>query len=325
MTDALPTLAVVGVGRLSRPMVVRLRRAGHNVAVTNRTRARALNVAAETGARVLRSPREAASTADIVIVSLSDDTAVREVYHGPDGILAGLRPGTTVLETSTIAPQTVTSLAPRVLERGAVLLDTPVSGSVELATRGELTFLAGGPREALDRVRPVMDVLATRVLHFGESGGGSIMKLAINSLLLSMATALAESLVLAERAGIDRADAYDAFTQSAAAAPFMLYNRDNFVRPDEAAIHMTLSLVAKDLTLIDALASSVGAPMVQLEANSRLIDQAVAAGLGDRDGVSVLAELLRHTAATEAGQPPERRIRPPGSPRPHTAGDPNGL
>ncbi|MBK3578574.1 NAD(P)-dependent oxidoreductase [Streptomyces sp. MBT65] len=299
MTDALPTLAVIGIGRISRPMVVRLRRAGHSVTVTNRTPGRALDVAGETGACVVGTPREAASRADIVIVSLTDDTAVREVHDGPDGILAGLREGATVLETSTVAPQTTRDLAPRVLERGATLLDAPMSGSVELATRGELTFLAGGPKEALDRVRPVLDVLATRVLHFGASGSGSTMKLAINSLLLSMATALAEALVLAERAGIDRAAAYDAFTQSPAAAPFVLYNRDNFVRPHEAAIHMTLSLVAKDLTLIDALASSVGAPMAQLDANRRLIDQAMAAGLGDRDGVSVLAEVLRRNAAAD--------------------------
>ncbi|MFD7708361.1 NAD(P)-dependent oxidoreductase [Streptomyces sp. NPDC059785] len=301
MTDALPTVAVVGIGRLSRPMVVRLRRAGHGVTVTNRTRERAFSVADETGAQVADCPREAAASADIVIVSLSDDAAVREVYGGPDGLLAGLRPGTTVLETSTIAPRTVTSLVPRVLERGAVLLDTPVSGSVELAARGELTVLAGGPKRALDQVRPVIDVLATRVLHFGDSGRGSVMKLAVNSLLLSLGTALAESLVLAERAGIDREAAYDAFTQSAAAAPFVLYNKDNFVRPQEAGIHMTLALVAKDLTLVNALASSVGAPMAQLETNRGLIDQALAAGLGERDG-SVLAEFLRHTAAAQASR-----------------------
>ncbi|MGC5567842.1 NAD(P)-dependent oxidoreductase [Streptomyces sp. FR-108] len=300
MSDALPEVAVVGVGRLSRPMVVRLRRAGHGVTVTNRTRERALDVSAETGAQVARTPREAAASADIVIVSLSDDRAVREVYAGPDGLLAGVRPGTTVLETSTISPDTVRALVPQVHERGGVLLDTPVSGSVELATRGELTVLAGGSGEALDRVRPVVDVLATRVLHFGESGRGSIMKLAVNSLVLSMSTGLAEALVLAERAGVSRADAYDAFTQSAASSPFMLYNRTNFVRPREAAIHMTLTLVAKDLALIDALASSVGAQMAQLAASRELIAQALAAGLGEQDG-SVLAEFLRNRAVTPAG------------------------
>jgi 3-hydroxyisobutyrate dehydrogenase-like beta-hydroxyacid dehydrogenase len=299
MSGALPCVAVVGVGRLSRPMVVRLRRAGHSVTVTNRSRERALDVAAETGAQAVNSPREAAASAGIVIVSLSDDRAVREVYEGSDGLLAGLRPGTTVLETSTISPETVLALVPQVQERGAVLLDTPVSGSVELATRGELTVLAGGSEEALDRVRPVVDVLATRVLHFGDSGKGSVMKLAVNSLLLSMATGLAESLVLAERAGVSRADAYDAFAQSAASSPFMRYNRTNFVRPQEAATHMTLTLVAKDLALVDALASSVGAQMAQLEASRGLIAQALAAGLGEQDG-SVLAEFLRSSAVTPA-------------------------
>lgn len=300
MSSALPRVTFVGVGRLSRPMAVRLCGAGHRVTVNNRTRERALDVAAETGAHVADSPREAVASADIVIVSLSDDLAVHEVYHGPGGVLAGIRPGTTVLETSTISPQTVLSLVPRVLERDAVLLDTPASGSVEMAARGELTFLVGGPKEALDQVRPVIDVLATRVLHFGDSGRGSIMKLAVNSLLLCLGSALAESLVLAERAGIGRADAYDAFTQSAAASPFVRYNRENFVRPRDATTHMTLRLVAKDLSLVDALASSVGAPMAQLEASRGLIDRALAAGLGDRDG-SVLAEFLRGGAVTQAG------------------------
>ncbi|GGN46563.1 NAD(P)-dependent oxidoreductase [Streptomyces fuscichromogenes] len=295
MINTLPRLAVVGIGRLSYPMVVRLRRAGHAVTVNNRTRERALAVAAATGAEVADSPRAAAETADIVIVSLADDAAVREVYHGPDGLLAGIRPRTTILETSTIAPHTITALVPHVLERGAVLLDTPVSGSVELAARGELTLLVGGPKEALDNVRPVVDVLATRVLRFEESGQGSIMKLVINSLLLSLGAAVAESLVLAERAGIDRADAYDAFTQSAAAAPFVQYNRENFVRPHEATMHMTLALVAKDLALVDELASSVGAPMAQLRTTRGLVQQAITAGLGDQDG-SVLAEYLRRNA-----------------------------
>lgn len=141
MSGALPCEAVAGVGRLSRLMVARLRRAGHSVTVTTRTRERALNVAAETGAQAVNSPREAAASAGIVIVSLSDGRTVRKVYKGSDG-----------------------------------LLDTPVPGSVEPATHGELTVLAGGSEEALDRVRPVIGVLATRFLHFGDSDKGSGMK-----------------------------------------------------------------------------------------------------------------------------------------------------
>jgi len=296
MTAGLASVAVIGVGRLSHPMVVRLRRAGHVVTVSNRTRERAQSVADETGARLADSPRQAAAAADIVIVSLADDAAVRGVYHGPDGLIAGLRPAAVVLETSTIAPATVTGLVPYVRERGAVLLDTPVSGSVEMAAHGELTVLAGGPREALDEARPVLDVLADRVLHFGDSGSGSIMKLAVNSLVLAINAAVSEALVLAERAGIERATAYEAFVQSAVGSAAMRYNRENFVRPGEAAIHMTLTLVAKDLALIDDLASSVGAPMAQLAVNRELVGQALAAGLGDRDG-SVLAQYLRRGVA----------------------------
>jgi len=291
-TDVIQSVAVVGTGRMGGAMVARLRGAGHPVVVFNRTAERADDVAALTGATVAATPREAAEAADVVIVSLADDAAVTAAYAGSDGLVAGLRPGAVVLESSTVAPHTVRALGSDVAARGATLLDAPVSGSVPVVQRGELTFMVGGDPDALDRVRPVLAPLAAEVFHVGAPGTGAAMKLAVNAVVLGLNQALSESLVLAERAGIDRADAYKVFAASAVAAPYVRYKREAFERPDNTPVAFMIDLVAKDLTLIAALAAETGARMDQAAANLRLAQEAVDAGYGARD-ISAVAAYLR--------------------------------
>ncbi|HEU5472275.1 MAG TPA: NAD(P)-dependent oxidoreductase [Actinophytocola sp.] len=287
-------VAVVGAGTMGAAMAATLRRAGRDVVLYNRTRDRAERVAAESGASVTGTARAAAGGAQVVIVSLADDAAVRSVYRGPDGLMAGLRPGAIVLETSTIAPGTVRELAPAVAERGAVLLDAPVSGSVALVERGELTFMVGGAPEAIERARPVLDILGRRTFQLGGPGSGATMKLVVNSALHGLNQALAEALVLAEKAGLDRSAAYEVFAASALGAPFVQYKRAAYEHPESAPAAFTLELVAKDLALVAGLAEEVGAVMEQLAANRRVVAAAVDAGLGAAD-MSALATHLRES------------------------------
>jgi 3-hydroxyisobutyrate dehydrogenase/2-hydroxy-3-oxopropionate reductase len=286
------TVAVVGTGRMGAAMAARLAGAGQQVVMYNRTRARAEDAARGTGARVVDTPAAAAAAAEVVLVSLADDDAVRAAYAGDRGLAAGLRPGTVVLEMSTIAPQTVRELEPLVTTAGATLLDAPVSGSVPVVLRGELTVLVGGDASALDRARPALATFARRVLHLGAIGAGATMKLAVNSVVHALNQALAEALVLAEKAGVDRPAAYEVFANSAAAAPFVLYKQDAFLHPESAPVAFALDLVAKDLDLIQALAAQVGARMDLTDAGRRLVDEARAAGLGRAD-LSALAVHLR--------------------------------
>ncbi|GAA3846380.1 NAD(P)-dependent oxidoreductase [Streptomyces coacervatus] len=281
-------VAVIGTGRMGAAMAVRLREAGFAVTAHNRTRAKA----EATGAAVAATPRQAAAAADVVLVSLADDTAVRQAYAGEDGIAAGLRAGAVVVETSTVAPETVTALAPLVEKAGAALLDAPVSGSVVFVEQGRLTVMAGGDASALERARPVLDVLAAHVVHVGPGGTGAAMKLAVNSLLLGLNQALSEALVLAERAGVPRESAYEVFAAGAAGAPFVQYKKDAYLHPENATVAFTLELVAKDLDLVLALAERVGASMQQAATNRRLVGEAVEQGLGQRD-LSALADFLR--------------------------------
>jgi 3-hydroxyisobutyrate dehydrogenase-like beta-hydroxyacid dehydrogenase len=286
-----PTVAVVGTGRMGGAMVGTLRRAGFDVLAFNRTAAKAEAVAAATGASVAGSAAEAAAGAGVVITSLSDDT-VTDAYGGPHGVVAGLRPGTVVLESTTVDPRTVRALGPLVEERGASLLDTPVSGSVMLVERGELMVMVGGDAAALERARPVLDALAAKVIHVGELGAGATMKLVVNAVVHGLNLAVSESLVLAEKAGVARTAAYEVLASSAIAAPFVHYKQAAFERPAETPVAFSLDLSAKDLDLALDLAERAGATLEQTATNRRVIGEAIAAGMGGAD-LSALAVYLR--------------------------------
>jgi 3-hydroxyisobutyrate dehydrogenase-like beta-hydroxyacid dehydrogenase len=291
------TVAVLGAGRMGGAMVGTLRRAGFDVVAWNRDRAKAEEVARTTGARIAQTAGEAAAGADVALSSLADDAAVEAVYAEA---LEGFHAGQIVLEMSTIAPETVRTVAPSAQGRGATMLDAPVSGSVPVVERGELTIMVGGEPDGLERARPVLEALSSRIIHVGQLGTGATMKLAVNALVHGLAVALSESLVLAERAGVERTTAYEVFASGAAAAPFVLYKRAAFERPDETPVAFSLDLVAKDLDLILALARRVGAPMPQADTNRDEVRSALAAGMGERD-MSALAGYLRGIERSDRG------------------------
>lgn len=287
-----PRVAILGVGRMGGAMAGTLRRAGFDVTVWNRTRAAAEAVANVAGATVAETTHRAVADAAVVISSLADDAAVKAVYAGAGGAAAGLRAGTVVLETSTIAPRTVQEIRPVIEARGAALLDAPVSGSVSLVEKGQLTIMVGGDASALGRARPVLEALSAKLFHVGALGAGATMKLAVNALVHAINVALSEALVLAEKAGIARSTAYDVFAAGAGAAPYVLYKRAAFEHPEETPVAFRLDLAAKDLDLILGLAQQVGARMDQATVNRATALAAIAAGLGSRD-TSVIATFLR--------------------------------
>lgn len=285
-------VAVIGMGRMGAAMATRLAAAGFDLTVWNRTEGKAQQVATETGAEVAPTAARAVAGATVVVSSLADDAALNDTHTGPEGILAGIAPGTVVVETSTVDPGTITGLVPRYVEAGAHLLDSPVSGSVTLVQQGALTAMVGGDADALGIARPVLDALSKAAYHLGTSGSGATMKLAVNSLVHATNLAIAESLVLAERAGVEREKAYEVFAASAASSPFLLYKREAFERPEAAPVAFSVDLMRKDLDLILALAERVGLPMAQLATTSDVTGVALATGYGPRD-MSSLASLLR--------------------------------
>jgi 3-hydroxyisobutyrate dehydrogenase/2-hydroxy-3-oxopropionate reductase len=293
-------VAVLGTGRMGSAMARALRRAGHDLVLYNRTEASARSLAGELEARVAASPAEAVAGADVALTMLADRSAVEETYWRPGGVLEGVRDGLVLLEMSTVEPDLSRALEPEVRAAGGALLDAPVSGSVSLAESGQLTIMVGGEAAAVERARPVLDALATRVFHMGPAGSGAAMKLAVNAVIFALDVALSEALVLAERAGVDRAAAYDVLQASAVGAPFVGYKRAAFLEPDTTPTAFALDLATKDLGLITALAERVGLPVAQARTNVDLIRAAAATEGGERDFASV-ASYLRTRGGRDGG------------------------
>jgi len=295
--DATP-VAMIGLGRMGRAMVERLSAHGVQVVVWNRTGSVADDLSSATGCRVAASAREAAAAADVVLQCLADDTAIIDACSGPDGVVAGLRPGAVLVEMSTVDPRTITHLSPLVSARGAMLLDAPVSGSVPAVAAGALTIMVGGDGSALARVQHVLVHLGSRIFHLGPSGAGAAMKLVVNGVIHALNIGLSEALVMAERCAIERETAWDVLTASAAGAPFVTYKRAAFLDPEGTEPAFSLELVEKDLRLITGLAERVGVTAEQARANYAIARTVTDAGHGARD-MSWLAQVLRAERADE--------------------------
>ena len=285
-------IAFLGLGRMGAPMAANLAKAGHVLVVWNRTHSKAVEFAGQHLVTAAATPREAVKDAEFVITMLADDAALREAYEGPDGILAGLATGAVCIDMSTVSPETIMGISDRVAQSGGAFVDAPVSGSVAAATNASLTIMAGGTSEAVDMARAILSDIGDPVIHMGESGRGAIMKLCVNSIVHSLNGAVSESLVLAERSGIDRVQAYAVFLNSAIAAPFVLYRQAAFETPGEVPVAFRLELAAKDLRLALGAAARAGASMPQTELNYEVLNKAVAAGFGDLDESGV-AEFFR--------------------------------
>jgi 3-hydroxyisobutyrate dehydrogenase/2-hydroxy-3-oxopropionate reductase len=273
--------------------------AGHELVVWNRTPAAAEALASALGGRTAGRPGDVAGSADVSISMLADGPAVDEVWGGPDGLVSGARPGTVLVDSSTVPPAVLRGHAAAIRSRGAGLLDAPVSGSVALAESGKLTLMVGGEAADLDVARPVLEAYGATIFHVGPLGSGAAMKLAVNTVIFGLNQALAEGLVLAERAGIARDRAYDVLAASAIGAPYVGYKRSAFLDPGGTPVAFSADLAAKDLRLIDELATSVGQEIPQAATNLAVLEAIISAGGGDQDFSTVASYLRDHRTAEE--------------------------
>jgi 3-hydroxyisobutyrate dehydrogenase len=252
-------IAFLGLGRMGAGMAARLVAAGHRVTVFNRTAARAEPLV-RAGAARARSPREAAEGAEAVVAMTADDESSRAMWLGADGALAAAwAPRAFAIECTTLSHAWTLELARSAADRGLRYLDAPVTGLPEAAAAGELTLLVGADPADLAAARPLLDALATRVLHFGAVGTGTAYKLVVNLLGAVQIASAAEGLALAERAGLDLNAVADAVATSQAASPQVVRNTRRMVVGDfERDVTFTPVLRLKDVDYALRLADTVG-------------------------------------------------------------------
>jgi 3-hydroxyisobutyrate dehydrogenase-like beta-hydroxyacid dehydrogenase len=293
------TISVVGLGAMGGSLAARLLQQGYAVRGTNRTAERATPLVTR-GLVWEDTPRQAAAVADIVITMVTDDQALKAVVDGGDGILAGIKPGTLLIDMSTVSPSASRSLGEQVAARGASMLEAPVSGSVPAAQEGTLTIIVAGDFDAYDRAEPLLRSLGTTVTYVGELGRALMLKLAINVSLATQMLAFSEGLLFAERAGIDRELATSVMADSAIGSAMLRARVPLLLQPSSQS-WFSVSLMDKDLRLARRVAGDMGVELPTASAAHELMALAEDEGRGNHDIAQALEALPEHAHVAGGG------------------------
>jgi 3-hydroxyisobutyrate dehydrogenase-like beta-hydroxyacid dehydrogenase len=279
-------IGFAGLGRMGAPMAVNLSRAGFEVVVWNRSKSSTLRFAEQTSAAIARTPRELAEKSDIVVTMLADDDASQTVHLGNDGLFAAHEGAQTFIEMGTMSPDHLAGL--RGAAEGKQVIDAPVSGATKAALDATLLIMAGAEKTTVAPLMPIFNALGKQTLCLGRAGNGSIMKLAINSIIHGLNQTVSEALTLAEVAGIPPSIAFDAIEASAACAPMLKYRRDLYLDETNQEVTFTVSLAKKDMMLATSLAEQFNLSVPQALLNLKMLEEAENQGFGSRDMASIV-------------------------------------
>jgi 3-hydroxyisobutyrate dehydrogenase len=277
-------IGFIGLGTMGAPMARNLLEAGFEVTVHNRTRGK------EDGfPRRGASPAEAAKDADAVITMVSDTPDVEQVLFGENGVADGARPGTVVVDMSTISAEATREFGKRLTDRNIAMVDAPVSGGSEGAEKGTLTIMCGGDADDVDRVRPVLGALGSKVTHIGPLGSGQLTKAVNQVIIAGYFLALAEGLTLGMKSGLDMDKVLEALSAGMARSAVLEMRARNMIE-DRYPLGFKLSLHLKDLNI--ALESGLDLPLARMV---RDIEERLAQQHGDED-LSAIAREIRARA-----------------------------
>lgn len=271
----------IGLGTMGTPMSQRLLKAGYPVSVYNRTSGKTDQLISQ-GADVALSPEQLMKQTDVIIIMVSDDKAIKDIFEAKNGLLkSGLR-DKIIINMSTVSPEISKEMAGKCLQQANHYLDAPVSGSLKQAESGELVIMVGGDVNDFTAVKPILDVLGKLAIRVGDSGAGNTAKLAVNTLLGIMSQGLTESIVFARENGIETQDLLNIIHNSAMGNTYFKIKGDailqNNFRPAFALKH-----IAKDLRL--ARACGLDTPLGETIYKSF---QEAESELGDEDIIAVI-------------------------------------
>jgi 2-hydroxy-3-oxopropionate reductase len=294
-------VGLVGLGVMGRPMARRLLAAGHALTVHDLDERAVAELVGE-GAQAGSSAQAVAGRSGVALTSLPTARAVEEVYLGRQGLLAGARPGTLLVDLSTVDPGLAREIAARAAVRDVAFLDAPVSGGAEGARDGSLAIMAGGEAADVERARPVLAALGSRIVHVGPHGAGQLVK-ACNQVVVALSyAALGEALVLGSKSGIDPALVLDVLSGGLAANRIMEVKRQAFLEHDfdpAGPVDMTY----KDLKIALAAADEAGVPLPFTALAQQLYGGLRATGRGGLDHsalLTVFEEWAGHTIGATA-------------------------
>ena len=299
----LPDIGFVGIGNMGWPMAACLLRAGYPVRVADAVPGRADAFVQQVGGSAPAGLRELAACSDVVIAMLPTSAVVAEVLRdGADNLLAGLRPGSTVIDMTSGVPSATQALAAQVAAAGGTLIDAPVSGGVARAKTGQLAIMVGGPAEALERVRPVLAAIGGTILHCGGVGAGQAMK-ALNNLVSAGGFLIGvEALLIGRKFGLDPGLMTDVLNASTGMNNSTHKKFRQFVLARDYASGFGLDLMAKDLTIALEIGREAGVP-APFAAQCREMWAAAAKLLGPGQDHTAMARFCEALAGVELSAP----------------------
>lgn len=284
-----PTLGYIGLGLMGKPMAINLLKAGYPLVVHNRSR-EVVNDIVKQGAEEAITPREVASRVDIVFTNLPDSPDVELVALGPDGILEGVKAGLIYVDHSTIKPSLARKIAQEFTAKSAYALDAPVSGGDIGAQQGTLAIMVGGPKQALDQVLPVFEVVGKTITHVGESGAGQIAKAANQIMVAAQMVAMAELMILAKKSGADPVKVVQAI-QGGAAQCWTLDVKPDRLFSGNRNPGFKAYMQEKDLKIVMDTAREYGAPLPAASIHTQLYSAMLQMGMGELDNSAVIGVL----------------------------------
>lgn len=252
-------LGFVGLGVMGGNMVSRLIEKGHTVTGYNRTRSKAQWLI-DRGMQFADSPKAVAASSNVTFSMVTNAAALAAVTVGADGLLAGMSAGKFLVEMSTVSPESSRALAAKVREKGADMIDAPVSGSVITLQQGKLSVMVGGRKETFEHLKPLLLDIGPKVTHVGDNGLALAMKIAVNLSLAVQMLAFSEGVLLAEKSGIAREVAVDVLTHSAVASPMIQY-RGPFVLQQPPEAWFDVNMMQKDMLLAMELGRKLNVPV----------------------------------------------------------------
>lgn len=290
-------LGYIGLGTMGGRVAKRLLDAGHSVIGYDLVKSKA-EWLIKAGLKWGNSCRDVAEKADITFSMVTNTNAVLAVTGGPDGVLAGMRPGKIYIDMSTISPAVSKDLAKQVAAKGAVMLDSPVSGSVETLEAGKLTLMVGGDEAIFEKVKPILLAIGPKATYVGANGLAVTMKVATNLSLGAQMLAFCEALLLAEKSGIKREVAAEVLLNSVIASPMLKY-RGPFVfkMPDEAWFNV--NMMQKDLNLALELGRQVDVPLPTTAVTNEILTAARGMGFVEQDYAVIFKVLARMSGLDE--------------------------
>ena len=286
-------IGFIGTGIMGKPMALNLLKAGYSVTVHNRTKSKSEPVLAA-GATWAQTPAEAAKNSDIVITCVPDTPDVKQVLLGEHGVIEAARSGLICVDMSTISPAATKEMGQILQAKGVTLLDAPISGGEIGAIEGKLSIMMGGPREAFEKVRPVMEAMGKAVIHCGPLGSGQITKLVNQVMVIHTIMSIAEGLAFAEKAGLDLETTWQVTSAGAAGSHSLKVLGRKIIDGDLKPAFM-VDLQQKDLRLVMELADQVNQPLPGVALAKQLLGVLQAQGRG-RDGTQAMIDVIRQLA-----------------------------